>query len=84
MEVVGRSDIDDVDVGVVGQGLVARMPVRHAERVPEPVGGGLRARADGDQLGIGNGGQTLGELPGDGPRADDPPADFGAHISLTS
>ena len=72
---VGGRNVDDVDVRVGGQGLIARVALRNAELVGEGVRLLLGARADRDQFGVADGLEARRELVGDAAGTEDAPAD---------
>ena len=72
---MGGCDVDDVNVGIGGEIFVARVGAGEAAGLGEAVGGLLRAGADRESLGFGQGGEGLGEPAGDAPGAEYPPAD---------
>src|SRR5450631_1285291 len=66
-------DVDGVDVGILGQCLVARVALADTEPVAERVGRPLAARPDRDHLGVRQQLQVAGECPSDTARPDDSP-----------
>jgi hypothetical protein len=73
---VGRRDVDDVYVGVRGEGLVTRVAAQDVPLIRELGRRGFRARPDGENLGLGHGSQAPHELPGNGARPEYPPPEL--------
>lgn len=76
---VGRGDVDDVDVVVGEQRLVAAVGAGDAVALGEGGGPLVRPGPDGHHLGVVEGGEGLGHRPGDRAGPGDPPAQDVGH-----
>ncbi len=84
VKIVRRSDVDRIHFRVRRQAFVANMPAANIKAIGETIGGGLCARANGDNFLVAQRGNAGRKLGGDVARPENTPAKQVGHGELQS